>query len=612
MNRNRRKPCFRPRLETLEARCTPTFSLGIGERVFWDGEYIDRAVQVPNNTGDPELNAIPLGEHYDYEINVTEAGAHQLRVGLDVVFGEFRGFADPLFYDPGGNFWLQILNDYDADGKLEEVDQKFLINGAHSTEIRFPSPAPGEYIVRVTPCEVYERSFRMRAKLEPTPIAFDEPRLLLPNMRITAPFEPTFITPTTTFSPGVWVPGQPNSSYMADELASDNPPPGTVALRFSAGVENAGRGPLWLVYSEADTPEEMLLKRPAYQQVKRSDGVSEGDRYVMGTDGHWHACVPDGSGNWQPPDGVEPQSAGEFEFHATHGHYHYQGIYTYQLWSVDDPQAKTGGQAGLDPAGDGHKLGFAPSNERMADWFRFFQDEPAGIPPGAATLLTGWSDIYDWNRTGQYVNFPVNADGTPVAGYYLIRGIADMDNKIIESNERDNTSYTYIRVENTATGPKITVLERGYGTDPWDSRKVVDGPLGNSSNPDDVIIGQVALDTTPNENPPRLSISDVTMVEGAFGMTAVVFTVRLSRPSDAPVTFNFATRDGTAQAGSDYQAKSGTLTFAPGETVKTITVWVLSDLSSETNETFSLDLTGALNADVLDGWGIATIVNDDL
>ena len=81
-------------------------------------------------------------------------------------------------------------------------------------------------------------------------------------------------------------------------------------------------------------------------------------------------------------------------------------------------------------------------------------------------------------------------------------------------------------------------------------------------------------------------------------------------PSDAPVTVNFATADGTAAAGEDYVAASGTLTFAPGETTKTITVVVKGDKQKEADETFSVNLFGAFGALILDGQGLGSILDD--
>ena len=76
----------------------------------------------------------------------------------------------------------------------------------------------------------------------------------------------------------------------------------------------------------------------------------------------------------------------------------------------------------------------------------------------------------------------------------------------------------------------------------------------------------------------------------------------LSAASGLPAAVNFASADGTALAGSDYTALTpGTLTFAPGETSKTITVDVLGDTSIEDHETFSVMLSGASGATIGSG-----------
>lgn len=78
------------------------------------------------------------------------------------------------------------------------------------------------------------------------------------------------------------------------------------------------------------------------------------------------------------------------------------------------------------------------------------------------------------------------------------------------------------------------------------------------------------------------------------------------------MTVNFATANGTATiANNDYTANSGTLTFNPSETSKTITVLVRGDTTIESNETFSVNLSGAVNATIADNQGIGTILNDD-
>src|SRR5262245_36465460 len=70
---------------------------------------------------------------------------------------------------------------------------------------------------------------------------------------------------------------------------------------------------------------------------------------------------------------------------------------------------------------------------------------------------------------------------------------------------------------------------------------------------------------------PSLSITEVPVTEGNVGTVNATFTVSLSAPSSETVSVIYATADGSATAGSDYQAQTGTLIFAPGETTKTIT-----------------------------------------
>src|SRR4029434_8543742 len=110
-----------------------------------------------------------------------------------------------------------------------------------------------------------------------------------------------------------------------------------------------------------------------------------------------------------------------------------------------------------------------------------------------------------------------------------------------------------------------------------------------------------------------VSINNVALREGnGKSGTAFSFTVRLSAAYDQAVTVNYATVNGTAAAGSDFTSKTGTVTFAPGETVKTITVAILGDKQREANETFFVDLFGPSdNAIIGVARGVGTIFNDD-
>ena len=118
-------------------------------------------------------------------------------------------------------------------------------------------------------------------------------------------------------------------------------------------------------------------------------------------------------------------------------------------------------------------------------------------------------------------------------------------------------------------------------------------------------------DDTVAPPPPTASIGNVSMNEGTSGTTTARFTVTLSAAASGPVTVNYATANGTATAGSDYTAKSGTLTFAAGEISKTIDVLVTGDAAVEANETFVVNLTAASGATLAMGQATGTIVNDD-
>ena len=95
--------------------------------------------------------------------------------------------------------------------------------------------------------------------------------------------------------------------------------------------------------------------------------------------------------------------------------------------------------------------------------------------------------------------------------------------------------------------------------------------------------------------------------------TQFTFTVTFSAAYDQAVTMSFRTVDGTAKTSdNDYVAKTGTLTFAPGETTKIITIEVKGDSKKEADETFYLDLFGlSSNALFTKNRGLGTILNDD-
>jgi hypothetical protein len=115
----------------------------------------------------------------------------------------------------------------------------------------------------------------------------------------------------------------------------------------------------------------------------------------------------------------------------------------------------------------------------------------------------------------------------------------------------------------------------------------------------------------PPASAPSITLSDVTVAEGNTGTRAAAFTVSLSHASFQPVTVAYATADGTATAGKDYQAISATLTFAPGQTSQTITVPIYGDRLPEPNETFFVNLSQPTGAALVKAQGVGTILDDE-
>ena len=114
------------------------------------------------------------------------------------------------------------------------------------------------------------------------------------------------------------------------------------------------------------------------------------------------------------------------------------------------------------------------------------------------------------------------------------------------------------------------------------------------------------------DNEPRISISDVQASEANSGTTPFDFTVSLSAAYDMPVTVNYTTTDGSAKAGTDYAATSGSVVFAPGETTKTIPVLVSGNQTPEANKTFSVNVsTPNSYAEISKGVGVGTIVDNE-
>lgn len=112
--------------------------------------------------------------------------------------------------------------------------------------------------------------------------------------------------------------------------------------------------------------------------------------------------------------------------------------------------------------------------------------------------------------------------------------------------------------------------------------------------------------------PASLSVGDAMVVEGNAGIQYAEVIASLSQPSAKTVTVRYHTADGTATAGSDYDAVSGKLSFVPGQTSKSILLPVRGDRLPEPDENFFVKLNAAKNAKIAVGTGVVTNLDDEL
>jgi hypothetical protein len=206
-------------------------------------------------------------------------------------------------------------------------------------------------------------------------------------------------------------------------------------------------------------------------------------------------------------------------------------------------------------------------------------------------------------RTAAFtVSLDAPSNRTVTVGYATSNGsaIAPADFQAVPSG-----TVTFAPGDTTET---IEIAVNGDALDELDEMFFVNlaGPT-NASLPDN----QGTATITDDDATPSLSVNDVTVTEGQSGTVNANFTVSLSAPSGQIVIVTYATADESAMAGTDYQAMSETLTFAPGVSTRTAVVPVKSDMADEPDETYVVKLSNADNASIADDLGVGTIVDDD-
>jgi hypothetical protein len=424
-------------------------TVGPDQELFWDGHDV-RSARVPYAA----LCGV-AGPCWEYLLRVDAPGT-RLRVALGAILpdpGGVRAWPDFQASDTQTVFRLQVFgpgSDANTDDPVAEGSTGEALT-AYAVELFVRNPLPGTYTVRVIPESVTDMAFRLRAKLErsDSPTAPEGP--VPPNLRIIPPFEFSFAAVSVNNGPGGAAPQRRPRGCMVEDLeeaVEENLPVPELCLRFSMGFENAGRGRLDLRF---DLP------------------CVHASGWTKFTTCGLHQRVWASNGTWKDRD---PGSAGVAKLHAVHGHFHYQNVYRFSLLAVEDGWNPGGPEPKLEPVAPGRKLGAFPDNELLADWHRFYQADGDTSGDTVIQLQAGWGDVYEWNRSGNYIDFPQSSQGsqTPQDGFYVVRGVTDPLGLVVESDEADNTSYAFIEIRNDG---HVTLLERGYGTDPWDPNKVL-------------------------------------------------------------------------------------------------------------------------------------------
>ena len=214
------------------------------------------------------------------------------------------------------------------------------------------------------------------------------------------------------------------------------------------------------------------------------------------------------------------------------------------------------------------------------------QARDATPPEFLSAAVDGTTLTLDYNEA-------LDETSTPPANAFTVTG--DQTPHIVDAVAVSGATVTLTLSEPVVEGVTVTLTYTvPTGTDATPIRDVA----GNAAS---ALSGQsVENDTT------ALSITDESALESAGSMT---FTVSLSAERDSPMSVTYATSNGTATAGEDYTAASGTLTFSVGEIEQTIEVALIDDAVEEEDETFTVTLTGPEGATL--GVATGTITDDD-
>ncbi|HEV8578898.1 MAG TPA: Calx-beta domain-containing protein [Thermoanaerobaculia bacterium] len=244
-----------------------------------------------------------------------------------------------------------------------------------------------------------------------------------------------------------------------------------------------------------------------------------------------------------------------------------------------------------------------------------------GLSPAISLELDNFQNAWDPAFDHMAVDLQGNITHPGFSGFVPPAGTAPIPTTSISANVEDGQRHL-LRVIWNATAKVLDVHFDGaerlmYGSDlvsqifSGNATPYFGFTAGSGSVTNDHYVCPTVECADPSQ-PTQVSVGDVRVTEGNSGTTSMVFPATLSCPSAQPVTVAFTTADGTATAGSDYVATSGSLTFQPGETSKDVVVPILGELTVEDDETLSVVLSEAQGAATRYAQGTGTILTDDV
>ena len=220
--------------------------------------------------------------------------------------------------------------------------------------------------------------------------------------------------------------------------------------------------------------------------------------------------------------------------------------------------------------------------------------EPVGAP-----LTASFSDVPD-EHNGSDFTFQLTFSEEPDVGWRDVKGAVRVSNGSVNGASRKTQGSNLawkVKVRPSGTGSLTITLPET--TECSDSNAICTAngrQLSHSTS--QRVQGLVGISIADGE------------VEEAAG-ARVIFRVSLSEAASQRMTVDWATSDGTAQAGSDYQNTTGSLTFLEGHTSRDVDVQVYDDEHNEGSETFTVTLSNASTGRITDATATGTITNHD-